>query len=672
MSPRWFDGKDHLALDTGGGPIARLWSTALSGLVDIGYVKATGHSVVINLPSTHDQARGHASSGRSRSGATRWSATAPAPTSRRTRPPSRCTSPRRRWRRCGPDAPRPGRRSRCPTRPSAVGFTEAVRGVLSHHMVIRDGKIANYHPYPPTPWNASVRDTFGTPGPYEDAVQNTPIFEENPPENFKGIDIMRAVRSFDPCLPCGVHMYLGNGKVLKKLHTPHAFASGATDDERADERSWPAPMAARGAMSASHGPAALRPHGRRTRRGAARRRSRARAARCAGAAAEELVRELLHFYEAGLARLLDGLVTVPGVTEELRRAGRATSWSAGLLALHGLHPVPIEDGSWSRWTGPARRPAREFTLVDIDAAGTARHRGRGRLRQRLRQHRRARPSEDACPGWCSRPRPRSSRSCWRRPRPAPKLLQIGPVRRRPAADPARAARPRCRVPAVRLTAPGDRPAPPPHRAAARSAASCARPRSRPTTTISVDLSSRSLAVRLPALLPAVRAAPTAPRLVGLPRGGGGRRAGSRRCRASPWRCPTSRCPTWTGRRWTMPVRLAFVFVNSSLGQPVALYPSPAGATESQLPPEAWDGVLARQPDSPPCSPDVEALLLHRRSDGLSTAYAGAHRRLLPTWSGGCGCCGSGFDGGAGGPGGDRRLLRTVRGRRRAGGGRPSG
>ena len=40
-------------------------------------------------------------------------------------------------------------------------------------------------------------------------MQNTPIFEENGPDNFKGIDIMRAVRSFDPCLPCGVHMYLG-------------------------------------------------------------------------------------------------------------------------------------------------------------------------------------------------------------------------------------------------------------------------------------------------------------------------------------------------------------------------------------------------------------------------------------------------------------------------------
>ena len=45
------------------------------------------------------------------------------------------------------------------------GFHEAVRGVLSHHMVIREGKIANYHPYPPTPWNASPRDSFGTSGP---------------------------------------------------------------------------------------------------------------------------------------------------------------------------------------------------------------------------------------------------------------------------------------------------------------------------------------------------------------------------------------------------------------------------------------------------------------------------------------------------------------------------
>src|SRR5579871_2206594 len=54
MSPRWYDKRtgDHLALDTGGGPIARFWSTALAGMVDIGYIKATGHSVKIYLPKT--------------------------------------------------------------------------------------------------------------------------------------------------------------------------------------------------------------------------------------------------------------------------------------------------------------------------------------------------------------------------------------------------------------------------------------------------------------------------------------------------------------------------------------------------------------------------------------------------------------------------------------------
>ncbi|HEY8312568.1 MAG TPA: nickel-dependent hydrogenase large subunit [Candidatus Baltobacteraceae bacterium] len=219
MSPRWYDGKDHLALDTGGGAIARLWSTALSGLVDIGYVKATGNSVVINLPAT---------------------ATKPAKSFEWKVPKWSNTIERDRARtyfqayaagcalhfldkalaeiRAGHT--KTWEQFKVPKDAISCGFTEAVRGVLSHHMVIRDGKIANYHPWPPTPWNANPRDIYGTPGPYEDAVQNTPLFEENGPENFKGIDIMRSVRSFDPCLPCGVHMYLGGGKVLEQIHSP--------------------------------------------------------------------------------------------------------------------------------------------------------------------------------------------------------------------------------------------------------------------------------------------------------------------------------------------------------------------------------------------------------------------------------------------------------------------
>jgi len=219
MSPRWFDGTDYLALDTGGGPIARLWATALGGLVDNGYVKSTGHSVQINLPRTMSRPEVQFE----------W------------KPPQWSNAIERDRARtyfqayaaaCGLyfvekalAEIRAGHTKTwepfdVPKESVSVGFTEAVRGVLSHHMVVRGGKIANYHPYPPTPWNGSVRDVYGTPGPYEDAVQNTPIFEENKPENFKGIDIMRAVRSFDPCLPCGVHMFLGNGKKLEVMHSP--------------------------------------------------------------------------------------------------------------------------------------------------------------------------------------------------------------------------------------------------------------------------------------------------------------------------------------------------------------------------------------------------------------------------------------------------------------------
>ncbi|MFG3171253.1 nickel-dependent hydrogenase large subunit [Streptomyces sp. NPDC048200] len=219
MSPRWFDGKDHLALDTGGGPIARLWSTALSGLVDIGYVKATGHSVQINLPRTMTKPEM----------ALEWKipqwSNALERNRARTYFQAYAAAAALYFAEQAMEEIRAGRTQTwekfdVPDESIGCGFTEAVRGVLSHHMVIRDGKIANYHPYPPTPWNGSVRDSYGTPGPYEDAVQNTPIFEENPPETFKGIDIMRAVRSFDPCLPCGVHMYVGGGRTVEETHMP--------------------------------------------------------------------------------------------------------------------------------------------------------------------------------------------------------------------------------------------------------------------------------------------------------------------------------------------------------------------------------------------------------------------------------------------------------------------
>ena len=220
MSPRWFDKRtgDHLALDTGGGPIARLWATALAGLVDIGYIKSTGKSVKMYLPKTASKPEAEfewkipkwsnaIERDRARTYFQVYAASAALYFAEQA------------LRELHGGRTRTWSDFKVPEEAIGCGFHEAVRGVLSHHVVIRNGKIANYHPYPPTPWNANPRDSYGTPGPYEDAVQNTPIFEENGREKFKGIDIMRAVRSFDPCLPCGVHMYDGGGTVLETHHS---------------------------------------------------------------------------------------------------------------------------------------------------------------------------------------------------------------------------------------------------------------------------------------------------------------------------------------------------------------------------------------------------------------------------------------------------------------------
>ncbi|HEX3928089.1 MAG TPA: nickel-dependent hydrogenase large subunit [Gemmatimonadales bacterium] len=225
MSPRWLHQGKHLALDTGGGALARLWSTALSGLVNEKYVKATGHSVKITLPATPT----------SKESVLEWKIPQWSNALERDRARvyfvAYAAAMALQYVDEAMELVRSGETRvftdfEVPDEAIGCGFHEAVRGVLSHHLVIKDKKIANYHPYPPTPWNGSPRDQYGTPGPYEDAVQDMPIFEENNQENFKGIDIMRAVRSFDPCLPCGVHMYLGGGREIQRVHSPMFGAHG--------------------------------------------------------------------------------------------------------------------------------------------------------------------------------------------------------------------------------------------------------------------------------------------------------------------------------------------------------------------------------------------------------------------------------------------------------------
>jgi hypothetical protein len=62
----------------------------------------------------------------------------------------------------------------------------------------------------------------------------------------------------------------------------------------------------------------------------------------------------------------------------------------------------------------------------------------------------------------------------------------------------------------------------------------------------------------------------------------------------------------------IPVKIAFFFFNSSMGRVAAFYPSPAGATESLLPLDAWQKLTASNPMLMALTPDVEALLVYGR------------------------------------------------------------
>ncbi len=95
---------------------------------------------------------------------------------------------------------------RAPGEAVGIGFCEGVRGAVTHHVVIKDKRIADYQILSGSTWMMAPRDPFSVPGPCESAVMNTPLLEEiAKPEDFTGIDILRTIRSFDPCLYCTVH-----------------------------------------------------------------------------------------------------------------------------------------------------------------------------------------------------------------------------------------------------------------------------------------------------------------------------------------------------------------------------------------------------------------------------------------------------------------------------------
>jgi hypothetical protein len=82
---------------------------------------------------------------------------------------------------------------------------------------------------------------------------------------------------------------------------------------------------------------------------------------------------------------------------------------------------------------------------------------------------------------------------------------------------------------------------------------------------------------------------------------------------------------WDGL--TVPIEMAFFFRSTPHGKIIALYPSPAGPTESLLPLETWDDIAQANPILSQMEPDVTALLVNRV--GHTRGYTAAEYYLVP-------------------------------------------
>ena len=102
----------------------------------------------------------------------------------------------------------------------------------------------------------------------------------------------------------------------------------------------------------------------------------------------------------------------------------------------------------------------------------------------------------------------------------------------------------------------------------------------------------------------------------------------------------------------IPIGLAFFMLSSASGGVVALYPSPAGATESELSLESWDRRVALNPVLEELEPDGEALIVNRLSDPPAFAIAPIDRCYMLV-----GLIKTSWQGISGGPGVNEAVAR---------------
>ncbi len=101
-----------------------------------------------------------------------------------------------------------------PKKAVGVGLYEAPRGGLSHWVTIENGKISNYQCIVPTTWNACPRDDKAGHGAYELAMMDTKVKIADKP-----LEVVKVIRSFDPCMACATHLFNEKGEKINVVTT---------------------------------------------------------------------------------------------------------------------------------------------------------------------------------------------------------------------------------------------------------------------------------------------------------------------------------------------------------------------------------------------------------------------------------------------------------------------
>lgn len=100
-----------------------------------------------------------------------------------------------------------------PVKVKATATTDAMRGALLHRAVLQDELVKEYTIITPTAWNFSPKDKQGQRGPAENALVGTAI--QGPDMLFTVLG--RIIRSFDPCMSCGTHVFDCDGNIQAEI-----------------------------------------------------------------------------------------------------------------------------------------------------------------------------------------------------------------------------------------------------------------------------------------------------------------------------------------------------------------------------------------------------------------------------------------------------------------------